>query len=84
MPASFHRGGATDAEKEEFDTLADQFGQQGFTLDYVGGAPMLRAYDDQDDADNDVFERIIKSSLVTERLDLLYCVAMPLEHLASS
>jgi hypothetical protein len=48
-------GGATEAEKNEFDELADQFGEQGFTLDYVNGAPILRAYDDQDDQDNDIF-----------------------------
>lgn len=51
-------GGATEEQKQEFDHLADQFGEQGITLDYVGGVPMLRAYDDQDDQDNDVFKSL--------------------------
>ena len=51
-------GGATNEQKQQFDTLAESFGAQGFTLDYVNGVPLLRAYDDQDDIENDVFKRL--------------------------
>jgi len=50
------RSGLSDEEKNQFDALADQFGEQGITLDYDGdGNPLLRVYDDQDDLENDVF-----------------------------
>lgn len=59
LSLAFHGSDLSAEEAELSDRLSEEAGQEGFTVDRDGnGNIILRAYDDQDDVENDIFPQI--------------------------